>query len=386
MKNDQYRFVFHPLPIKKITIPNRIFFPPLSLHWANLDGTVSEDLFRLYENLAKGGCGMIITGVAVISDESGATSSYAHDRRMHISDDKYIPGLRKLFGKIVKHGSVPSIQLCHSGRQAISSRVPRIAPSAIPSPMAAKFDPNYSVREMTLEDIEIVKNDFVKAARRAVEAGAKAIQLHCGHGYLLNQFLSTYSNKRNDKYGGNIANRLRFVLEIIKEIKTQIHDDFILDVRISANEFVENGLEPEDYSEIAPLLENAGVDIINVSFGVLETLFQFLSDSRKGPSAFIAQANQIKKYVSIPVGYCSFIDSIEKAEMYLSQGMVDLIGMGRAQFADNDIVKKTKGNRENEIRKCLWDNKCILDLFDRKSDRVYCTINPDYQRKNREIN
>jgi 2,4-dienoyl-CoA reductase-like NADH-dependent reductase (Old Yellow Enzyme family) len=383
MSRQRFKQVFSPLSIKNVVLPNRLFFPPLSLHWANPDGTVSDKLLKFYTDLALSGCGTIITGAAVVSEKSGAAAledKRFHDRRMGISDDSYIPGLTHLFQEISKRGSIPAIQLYHTGRQAISAQGVRLAPSALPSPLAQKLDPNYKVKAMDLDEIKKVQNDFVKAVVRSAQAGAKVIQLHCGHGFLLNQFLSGYSNKRSDEYGGTIQNRIRFVAEIMQQVKKLIGNDILLDIRISANEFVEGGLVPQDYAVIAPLLAEAGADILNVSFGVLETLTQFLAQGKDQGIKNIECARQIKQYTKLPVGYAAFVDSLEKAEYYLNEKYADLIGMGRAQFADPYLIKKSIEGKKDKVRECLWDSGCLMDLANPALDMVYCSVNPDYKR------
>jgi 2,4-dienoyl-CoA reductase-like NADH-dependent reductase (Old Yellow Enzyme family) len=383
MKVSRYKHILRPLKIKGMTLPNRLFFPPLSLHWANTDGTVSDKLLKFYTDLAASGCGLIITGAAVVSKNSGAAAledDIFHDRRMSITNDAYIPGLKRLFTEISRRGSVPAIQLYHTGRQAISSSGVRLAPSAVPSSLAQKFSLNYRIKEMDLYDIRKVQDDFVAAAVRSAEAGAKMIQLHCGHGFLLNQFLSNYSNRRIDEYGGSIENRTRFIVEIIRRIKKLIGDAALIDVRISANEFVENGLIPQEYQIIGPLLEAAGADIINVSFGVLETLTEFLSQKQETGIKNVESARLIKGFVKVPVGYAAFINSLDTAEYYLSEGYMDLVGMGRAQLADPYLMKKSIEDKENQIIKCIWDSKCLQDLINPALDMVYCSVNPDYKR------
>lgn len=379
-----FPFALSPVTIGRSTARNRIFFPPMSLHWANPDGSVSDKLMKFYSDLALGGCGMIVTGVAVVSEDSGAAaisgSGQKVDRRMRINDDKFIPGLQKLFREISWQGGLPSIQLYHTGRQAISpSGVIRIAPSALPCPLASQLDPEYAVREMTHEDIERIQGDFIAAACRAAEAGAAVIQLHAGHGFLLNQFLSPYSNVRTDQYGGNVKNRARFIVEIIESIRKNIGNDVAIDIRISADEFVDDGLVPSDYIKIIPLFEKAGIDMVSISFAVLPTMFDFLTRSKKEGIKLLDLVDDIKEIASVPVAYAGFIDSVNMAETILSEGRMDLVGMARALLADPSIIRKSVEGKEAGIRKCAGDNGCLFSLADPSRNTVNCTINPDYK-------
>ena len=179
--NTKYASVLEEIDIGQVNLSNRIVFPAVQFNYANTDGTVSDRLHEVYTALAKGGCGLIFTGCAVVSSDT-----VAFDRVMRIDSDEHIPGLKRLFSEIETHGVVPAIQLIHYGRQALNAVTGHdlLAPSAIPCPVMSQYDPNYFVREMTLKDIERVQNDFVEAAVRAAKAGAQMVEVHVAHGYL----------------------------------------------------------------------------------------------------------------------------------------------------------------------------------------------------------
>ena len=180
--SEKYPSVFRKLDIGKVTIPNRIAFPAFQFNYANTDGSVSEKLLSVHNHIAQGGCGLIITGCAAVSEKT-----LAFDRVLRIDSNAYKPGLKKFFTMIESHGTVPGIQIVHYGRQALNSVTgyDLIAPSAIFCPLMSQFDPNYLVREMTAKDIESVRSDFITAAERAADAGAKLVEVHAAHGYLL---------------------------------------------------------------------------------------------------------------------------------------------------------------------------------------------------------
>ena len=266
-KRGSYPRVFSPLKIRDLTLRNRTIFPAFQFNYATTDGEVSERLISVYKAIAEGGAALIFTGCATVSRES-----VAFDRVLRIYDDKFIKGFSELFAAIQQSGTVPAVQLIHYGRQAAKSvtgyTLP--APSAIPCPVMSQFDPEYEVREMTLDDINRVRDDFVKAAQRAQAAGVKMVEVHVAHGYLLNEFLSPYSNKRTDAYGGPVENRARLSIEIIESIKRTC-PGLLISVRISADEHVEGGLVPPNFKEIAPMFEKAGADMLNVAAGVYES-------------------------------------------------------------------------------------------------------------------
>ena len=260
-----YPAIFTPCKIGPVILQNRVFFPPMSFNWANSDGTISDKLADFYIDLADGGCGLIYMGPAAVSHDSRL-----YEYMVRIYQENHVPGLKSLCAEIKKRGAVPALQLVNFGRQSISTFTGKelYAPSAIPCPVNTKFDPEYKVREMTHEDIERVTNDFLIATILAVEAGVEVIQLQAGHGYLLNQFLSPYTNHRSDEYGGAVENRARFLVNIITKIKEHFKETVALDVRVSADELIRGGLEPGDFREIIPLLEKAGCDMLNVSAGI----------------------------------------------------------------------------------------------------------------------
>jgi len=267
INNGKYPSLSSKQTLNHITLPNRIVFPPLNVNYANTDGTVSDKLMKFYTDLADGGCGLIITGAAAVSYDS-----IASDRGMRIDHDGCVPGLKRLFSGISRRGSIPGIQLIHCGRQAANSATgyDLLAPSAIPCPVMSRLDPAYGVREMTPDDIRMVRSDFIDAALRAADSGAGVVEMHAAHGYLLNEFLSPYSNHRSDGYGGDAYNRARLVTEIIEGIRDDI-SRIAISVRVSGDEFVDGGLTPPDFEEIIPLFEDAGMDMLNVSAGVYES-------------------------------------------------------------------------------------------------------------------
>ncbi len=370
--------VFNPLVVNQIRLPNRIVFPAFQVNYANTDGTVSGKLQDFYTAIAAGGCGLIFAGAVVVSSDS-----IAFDRVLRLDADNYISGLNTLFSEIEKHGSVPGIQLIHYGRQALDAITGHdlLAPSSIPCPVMSQFDPNYRVVEMTLSDIARVRGDFIKAATRAAEAGAKVVEVHAAHGYLLSEFLSPYSNHRTDAYGGNPKNRARLVTEIIKGIRTQLKQHIAISVRVSGNEFVEGGLTPPDFREIIPLFERAGMDMLNVSAGVYESMDRIVPPACLGKLPHVDIASALKRYANVPVCAVGSIFSLESAKSIISSGKADLVAMGRAQVADPEIVQKTITGRSPEINKCTHCNQCTF--WTRGDPWMYCPENPSIKRKTR---
>jgi 2,4-dienoyl-CoA reductase-like NADH-dependent reductase (Old Yellow Enzyme family) len=255
-----------------------------------------------------------------------------------------------------------------------------MAPSAIPCPVMSKYDPQYRVREMTAGDIEYIRNAFIDAAGRAAEAGADVVEVHACHGYLLNEFLSPYSNKRTDAYGGSAENRARLIVEIIEGIRGRLKDRIAVSVRISGDEFVEGGLKPDDFKEIVPMFEKAGIDMIHVSAGVYESMERIVPPKSLGPTPHVDIAGRIKQFAAVPVCAVGSIMSrgLEAADAVLADGKADLCALGRAQMADPYLVKKSLAGRQDEITRCKHCNSCTF--WTTGDPEVYCAVNPDYKK------
>lgn len=373
----RYPHVFSKCEVGPLTLPNRIAFPAWQLNYANADGTISDKLMKFYTDLAKGGCGLIYTGAAVVTDDG-----IPFDRIMRVDTDDMIPGLTKLFAGIKEAGAAAAIQLIHYGRQSSSSLSGDVlrSASAIPCPVMSQYDPEYQVREISLEEIDGLREAFIAAAERSVKAGADMVEVHAAHGYMLNQFLSPYSNKRSDAYGGSVENRARLIVEIIAGIRAKLKDKVAISVRISGDEFVEGGLKPEDFKEIVPMFEKAGMDLLNVSAGVYESMDRIVPPKSYGTTPHVDVAARIKEFTHVPVVAVGSILSpgLQAAEAILSSGEADLCALGRAQMSDPEFVKKSAEGRENEITKCIHCNACTF--WTTGDPEVYCVVNPDYQK------
>ncbi len=378
MGNVRYPYVFSSINVGNVELPNRIVFPAWQPNYANEDGTVSGKLKDFYTAIADGGCGLVFSGSAVVSSDTRA-----FERAMRLYAEEHVPGFRQLFFEVEKRGSVPALQLVHYGRQDSSTLTggELLAPSAIPCPVMSKLDPNYRVREMTHEDIQRVRGDFISAAVRAVEAGAKIVEVHVAHGYLLNEFLSPYTNKRNDEYGGSVERRARLIVEIIEGIKARIGSRAAISVRVSGHEFVEGGLKPDDFKDIIPLFEDAGMDMLNVAAGVYASMERIIPPASLGIAPHIGIASQLKEYASVPVCAVGSILSLETAESFIASGKVDMVAMGRAQVADPELVNKSASGREHEIRRCTRCNECMF--WTRNAPEMSCSVNPALKARER---
>jgi 2,4-dienoyl-CoA reductase-like NADH-dependent reductase (Old Yellow Enzyme family) len=302
--------------------------------------------------------------------------------QVSIYDDKFILGLAKLAKAIKAKGSAAVLQIVDCGARVGTCGavgVP-LAPSKIP---AGVIGLNESI-EMTASQIKELIEAFAEGARRTCEAGFDAVEIHGAHMYLISQFLSGFTNKRSDEYGGSLENRARFLLEIIAAIKKCVPDDYPLVVRINGKEPLDGGLTIEESQRIAQLLEKAGCDIISVSRIIRKQevksetgqSIQWLTavppkEAEEGCNVFLAEA--IKKVVTIPVMTTGKILSLELAERILSERKADLIGMARQLIVDPDTPVKEIEGRTSEIRRCKEDFLCLTSMGSGKP--IKCSVN-----------
>ena len=361
--------VFEPLTINKLTLPNRIVMSPMVTHYATDNGTVTKRNIDYYRERAKGGVGMITVEATFVDMSS------LEYHMLGIYDDKLIPGLKKLTDAIHEEGGLASIQIIHKGRLAKTA-------TTFVKPMSASYinDMGDVPREITVEEIHYLTDRFAQAAKRAQKAGFDAVELHMAHGYILNQFMSPYSNKRTDAYGGSIENRTRFAKEVVEAVRAAVGPDFPITAKINATDRVSAGLEPEDWKTILPILEKAGLNAVNISGGIAETTY-LMTAPMGVPRAFnVENAKLIKSYAHIPVGVVGRIPTIELAEEILESGAVDFVTMGRSTLADPYFVRKAKEGRLRDIRPCINCNQGCVGRTDVFLD-ICCLANPETGRE-----
>jgi 2,4-dienoyl-CoA reductase-like NADH-dependent reductase (Old Yellow Enzyme family) len=319
--------IFTPITIKGKEIRNRVVFPPLvNFVWAETDGKATNRHTTHYEERAKGGAGLIIVEATCVNQQ-GRIFNY----QLGAWDDNQIEGLRKITDACHKHGSVVLLQIHHAGlttRKAVSEFA--YGPSVDP-------DNSRSV-ELTVDQIHKIRDEFITAAIRAEKAGFDGVELHGAHGYLLTQFASSAINHRTDEYGGTVGNRLRLALEIIDGIKTSTNNNFIIGYRLAAcSPTLSDGIE------IAKILEQKGVDIIHASHGGEKGVnsevpvgFEF--------NSIVYMGTEIKKSVKIAVIVVNQIQTPERANKLISNGLADMVAIGRDMLIDAHWVNKAQKN------------------------------------------
>ena len=330
----EYNYLFKKGQIGKLTLKNRIVMPAMGTSLASSTGEASDRMIKYYEERAKGGCGLIITEITRIDDETGVGTP----NQLCATNANQIPRLERLARAVHKYDTKIFLQLHHPGRQS-HSRLIEGRQIAAPSPIPCKTIGEMP-REMTTEEIEGLVKKFVAGAKIAQIAGIDGVELHGAHGYLIGQFMSPLTNKRTDKYGGSFVNRMRFVTEIILGIRHICGPNFPISVRIDGDEFVEGGITQEEAIKMARYLESIGVDAINVSSGTYESAVTIIEPVSYPEGWKKHLAEGIKKSVKIPVIACNNVKTPEVAERLLAEGICDFIALGRAQLADSEFGKK----------------------------------------------
>ncbi|MGG1551829.1 NADPH dehydrogenase NamA [Paenibacillus ferrarius] len=308
--------LFSPYTIGGLTLKNRIVMSPMCMYASDDSGEVKDWHYVHYASRAVGQVGFIVLEATAVTPEGRISA-----RDLGIWQDGQLDGLRRVVESVHGFGAHIGIQLAHAGRKAVLD-TPALAPSAIPFSESSK-----TPEEASLADIQAAVQAFADAAGRAKQAGFDVIELHAAHGYLINEFLSPHSNHRQDAYGGDAERRFRFLRETVEAVQARWNGPLF--VRISANEYVEGGLTPEDYIYIALQLKALGVHLIDVSSG---------GNAPVAPDVYpgyqVPFAEKLRHEAGIPVGTVGLITSAQQAEEILQNGRADLIFLGRALLRD----------------------------------------------------
>jgi len=365
-----FKHLFSPINIGTMEVRNRIVMPPMTTGFGAPEGTVTERYLDFYEARAKGGVGLVIVEATAVN----AARKYGLNP-VGLYDDSQIPSWSELAKAVHSHGARLTTQFMDPGPEGISL-LTGTQPVG-PSPVAGRYMFREVPRELSIEGIEGVIDDFAEAARRAREAGLDAIQIHAAHGYaMVGSFLSPFFNKRTDIYGGSLEGRLKLLLEIIKRTKAKAGPDFPIIVRISGDDRVPGGRTLQETQFIAPILVEAGVDAFEVSGGTIPTSFWAVVPPSGTPLALNAPfAEAVKQVVSVPVICVGRINSPQLAEFILESGRADLVSMGRALIADPEMPKKAAAGYFEDIAPCVADNYgCLGSVTSGKM--VTCIVNP----------
>lgn len=404
------------MKIGNVEIKNRVVMAPMLMGFGTFNGDATEQMMAYYEERAKGGTGLIITEITRVNDLTGASSF----GQLSASKDRNIPSISKLAERIHKHGAKLFVELHHPGRQnvnlmintvPISVAMDKIMPknsyskllygSIVPlgkkmvekdlffktvgpsKTEKSKFSESAN-KALTVKQIKKIISQFGDAALRVKKAGCDGVELHASHGYLIQQFLSPATNHRTDKYGGSLENRMRFLNEIIDDVRSKCGADFPLIVRLTVDEMYDRigqkgrGYGLDEGIKMAKMLNDKGIDAIDVSSGAYDTFNYWLEPTTFECGWRKNLAAEVKKVVDIPVIAANLIRSPEQAEQQLEDGIQDFVSLGRPHIADPHWTEKVQSGNEDLVKRCV----CCLYCFESMMNGAYtgthgcCSVNP----------
>jgi NADPH2 dehydrogenase len=312
-----------PLTIGASTLRNRLVLPPMATSKARADGSISDDLLEYYDEKSRGGAlGLAITEHCFISEQGRNRVG-----QPSVADDAMVDGLSALAGVFHGNGVPAVVQISHAGAASVEPEKPLVGPSEVATPIGSGRLP----RALTDEEVADIPRQFAEAARRVMEAGFDGVELHSAHGYLLNQFFSPLTNRRTDRYGGSLENRIRLHIEVIHAVRDEVGSDFLLLLRLGARDYLEGGTVIDDSIEAALRFEEAGVDVLDITGG----LTGYSHPGTDEPGYFSELSAPIKAAISVPVILTGGVTEADQAESLLARGAADLIGVGRAILRDS---------------------------------------------------
>ena len=372
--------------IGQMDLRNRMFVTAMGVSLAEDDGTAGERLIAYHEEQAKGGAALIVTGVMGVAWPVGAVQP----NQLGVSDDRFLPGLRRLADRVHAHGAKIAAQIHQGGLVAAHSAQdghPLWAPS-MPGPFVGDF-PDYflpeeleafggsavpSIKVLTVDDIAVAVRQYADGARRAKQAGFDACEIHGGHGYLISSFLSPSSNKRTDRYGGPLENRARLMLEVLAAVREAVGPDFPVWMKLDSREFGKAvGTTLDDARAVARMLEAGGADAIAVTayHDVGQAKLHSGSNIPHEPEMNIPAAAAIKAEVNIPIIASGRVEP-DRGEKRFQEGAFDFLAMGRKILADPQLPNKLADGRPQDVRPCIYCYTCVSTAYIRQ--QVRCAV------------
>lgn len=376
MKRD-YPHLCKPLRVGPYTLRNRMCSAPLGATDVLADGTPGPRTQGWYEQRAKGGAAIVTVSELVVHPQTDGSQML----RLSLKTPGQLGAFTYVADAIKRHGALASIELSHSGQYAGTYMVDKKAKAELCQygPSDGVRPDGMKVKALTKEQIQSIVSAYAEAAKLAQRAGFQMCMVHCGHGWLINQFLSPWFNKRADEYGGSFENRLRFAREVLTAIRQACGPRFPIEMRMSGAELFEGGYTLEDGVRIAQALEDL-VDIIHVSAGSYQFGFSVTHPSMfrdHGCNVYLAE--EIKKHVSKPVATLGGLSDPAQMEQIIAQGKADLCVMGRALIADPELPNKVMSNRGDEVVRCM---RCFVCMAERPVTQTRrCSLNPRIGRE-----
>lgn len=368
---------FTPIQIGSLTLKNRFMMAPMENGLAAVGGAVTDKLCDFFVERAKNDVGIILTGSIGVSPEGrGLPTQLSLYEQAHMHD------LKKLVDAVHNAGAAIGAQLYHAGRQAseaITGLTP-LAPSAMPCAILGNHP-----REITLEEMEDIKQKFVQAAIWSIDAGFDLIEVHFAHGYLLHSFLSPHSNHRTDEYGGSFENRLRYPMEVLTAVIKAVGGRVPVTIRISADEYLEDGFHFDEVKRVCKEVEQAGGAAISLTAGSYDSVEYAIQPMFIPQGFLIPFAEELKKEVGVPVIVAARLNSADLIEDTIETGKADMVAVGRGLIADERLIVKMREGKKDEIRYCVACNQGCIDRV-LGGMNAHCLVNPRAgQEKERPI-
>jgi 2,4-dienoyl-CoA reductase-like NADH-dependent reductase (Old Yellow Enzyme family) len=344
--------LFKPIEINEMVVLNRFVRSATNDRHADVSGRINDQFIAVYESLAAGGIGLIITGHAYVTWNGKASTTM-----MGVHDDDLVPDLRRLVEAVHQYESKIVMQLNHAGRQTSTSIIGEtpVAPSAVYNKLYEETS-----RALTEDEIEELIEAYASAAMRAFSAGFDGVQIHAAHGYLASQFISPYTNRREDAWGGSLENRMRFPLEILKRIRKAVGDEYPVLIKLNSEDFLEGGLTIEEGAQIARALSRDGIDAIEISGGMMESGSHIAKPGIKDEedeAYYLTNAIKFRKVIDVPLILVGGLRSYGLMEQLVEAGEADMVSLSRPFIREPDLVNRWK---QGDTRKadCISCNGC----------------------------
>ncbi len=377
-----FKKLFEPVTINGMEVPNRLVFEPMGNYYAELNGDASQRDADFYSARGAGGCGLVITEICSVNRTTGRGDA----RNLVLDNDEAIPSFRRMAEATQATGAKFAVEIYHPGCQGVPQLCEdgmTVSPSGQPTKLT-----NAPTRALEHDEVLAIIDDFIQAGIRVWKSGADAVELHAAHGYLLCQFLSPYTNHRDDEFGGSPENRAEIMRRIITGVREGTSPEFPIIVRLTADEYlrcigIDDGITLPLAVEYCKMFETWGADAIDVSAGNYETMNWAWEPVGFDEGWKSENGKTIASAVNIPVIACSVVRHPETA-MDLLDGGVAMVGSARQFFADPDWGRKVKAGRADQIRPCISCMRCIESLMAAHEDPfspMVCSVNPEAGRE-----
>ncbi|KUO70445.1 MAG: hypothetical protein APF81_08340 [Desulfosporosinus sp. BRH_c37] len=362
--------LFNPFKIQNLELRNRFVRSATYDGIADENGRVSDSQIKLFSDLADGGVGLIISGITYVH-HTGQISPFHNS----IADDESIPEFQKLIKVVHQRGAKIAIQLFHGGKECKYLKTKNVLPLA---PSIINNDPYYSgeYREITDSEIWEVINAFGDGAKRAKEAGFDAVQVHGAHAYLLSQFLSPFTNRRQDQWGGSLQNRLRLHCEIYKNIREKVGEDYPVFIKLGVEDGFFGGLQFDEGKESAILLAKLGFDSLEISLGLRGNRYEGTEykshiTSLEKEAYYRAWCREIKSQLDVPIMIVGGLRSLALMEEIIQNNEADCVSLCRPFICEPSLVNDWKTNKHKKL-KCISCNKCVDAIY--KGRQIDCIL------------